>query len=139
MLLLSTYQWWIYMLKLCIYVYLCFCSKLVKYNVVIDEFTSDCCCYEMLLLMIETLGNINHRAWSELVLFLRTFYEKWVKWWFMLKLGVAKKPVPASVMGTGRVAKRVPADIINGYLATRYFMDTDTDMMIPVPAGIRTR
>ena len=44
-----------------------------------------------------------------------------------------------SVMDTGRVAKRVPADIINGYLATRYFMDTDTDMMIPVPAGIRTR
>jgi len=24
-----------------------------------------------------------------------------------------------SVMGTGRVAKRVPADIINGYLTTR--------------------
>jgi len=44
-----------------------------------------------------------------------------------------------SAMGTGRVAKRVPADIINGYLATRYFMDTDMDMMIPVPAGIRTR
>ena len=42
-----------------------------------------------------------------------------------------------SVMDTGRVAKRVPADIINGYLTTRYFMDTD--MMIPVPAGIRTR
>ena len=44
-----------------------------------------------------------------------------------------------SVMDTGRVGKRVPADIINGYLTTRYFMNTDTDMMIPVPAGIRTR
>jgi len=50
--------------QVCIYVYLCFCSKLVKYNVVVDEFTSDCCCccYEKLLLMIETLGNLNHRA-----------------------------------------------------------------------------
>ena len=35
--------------------------------------------------MIETFGNLNHRAWSELVLFLRTFYEKWVKWCFLLK------------------------------------------------------
>ena len=48
-------------------------------------------------------------------------------------------PQIKSVMGTGRVAKRVPADIINGYLTTRYFMDLDTDMMIPVPADIRTR
>ena len=40
---------------------------------------------------------------------------------------------------TGRVAKRIPAGKINGYLTTRYFMDTDTDLMIPVPAGIRTR
>jgi hypothetical protein len=44
-----------------------------------------------------------------------------------------------SVMGTGRVAKQVPAGILNGYLTIRYFMDTDTDLMIPVPAGIRTR
>jgi len=44
-----------------------------------------------------------------------------------------------SVIGTGRVAKRVPTGIINGYLTTRYFMDTDTDLMIPVPASIRTR
>ena len=44
-----------------------------------------------------------------------------------------------SVMGTGRVAKRVPASIINGYLTTHYFMGTDTDMMMPMPAGIRTR
>jgi hypothetical protein len=44
-----------------------------------------------------------------------------------------------SVMGTGRVAKRVPAGKINGYFTTRYFMGTDTDLMIPVPAGIRTR
>ena len=43
-----------------------------------------------------------------------------------------------SVMGTGRVVKRVPTGIINGYLTIRYFMDTDTDLMIPVPAGIRT-
>ena len=42
------------MLKLCIYVYLCFCSKLVKYNVVVDELLMNslmivvvvvtCCC-----------------------------------------------------------------------------------------------
>ena len=43
-----------------------------------------------------------------------------------------------SVMGTGRVAKRVPAGIINGYLTTCYFMDTDTDMMMPMLAGICT-
>jgi len=54
------------------------------------------------------------------------------------KIRAREYPRIKSVMGTGRVAKRVPADIINGYLATRYFMDTDTDMMIPVPAGIRT-
>jgi len=48
-------------------------------------------------------------------------------------------PQIKSVMGTGRVVKRVPTGIINGYLTTRYFMDTDTDLMIPVPAGIRTR
>jgi len=38
-----------------------------------------------------------------------------------------------SVMGTGRVVKRVSTGIINGYLTTRYFMDTDTDLMIPCP------
>ena len=42
-----------------------------------------------------------------------------------------------SVIDTGRVAKRVSAGIINGYLTTRYFMDTD--LMMPVPASIRTR
>ena len=42
-----------------------------------------------------------------------------------------------SVMGTGRVVKWVSTDIINGYLATCYFMDTD--MMILVPVGICTR
>lgn len=41
-------------------------------------------------------------------------------------------------MGTGRVAKRVPTGILNGYLTTRYFMDMDIDLMIPVPTGIRT-
>jgi len=55
------------------------------------------------------------------------------------KIRAREYPRIKSVMSTGRVAKRIPADIINGYLATRYFMDTDTDMMIPVPAGIRTR
>jgi len=44
-----------------------------------------------------------------------------------------------SVMGTGRVAKRVPAGIINGYLTTRYFMDTDTDLMVSVPVNILSK
>jgi hypothetical protein len=43
------------------------------------------------------------------------------------------------IMGTDRVAKRVPADILNEYLTTHYFMDTDMDLMIPVPADIHTR
>jgi len=55
------------------------------------------------------------------------------------KIRVHGYPRIKSVMGTGRVVKRVPADRINRYLATRYFMDTDTDMMIPVLAGISTR
>jgi len=41
-----------------------------------------------------------------------------------------------SVMGTGRVANWVPVGIINRYLTIRYYMNTDTDLMIPVPAGI---
>jgi len=39
-------------------------------------------------------------------------------------------------MDTGRVAKRVPVGIINGYLTTRYFIDTDTDLMIHMSTGI---
>jgi len=87
------------MLKLCTYVYLCFCSKLVKYNIVVDEFTSDycCCCYEMLLLMIEALGNHNHKACCEIVLFLRNFIRMgqmvifvkrmfWFKFYMVLSL-----------------------------------------------------
>jgi len=42
-------------------------------------------------------------------------------------------------MDTERVVKRVSAGIINGYLTICYFMGTDTDLMIPVPAGIRIR
>jgi len=63
---------------------------------------------------------------------------------WLFDVGVAKKirvrgyPWIKSVMGTGRVVKRVPTGIINGYLTTRYFKDTDTDLMIPVPVGIRT-
>jgi len=44
-----------------------------------------------------------------------------------------------SVMGTGRVAKQVPEGIINGYLTTRYFMDTDTDLMVSVPINILSK
>jgi len=42
-------------------------------------------------------------------------------------------------MGMGRVDKRVLAGVINGHLTTRYFMDTDTNIMMPVHAGILTR
>jgi hypothetical protein len=55
------------------------------------------------------------------------------------KIRARRYPRIKSVMGTGRIAKRVPAGILNGYLPTRYFMDTNMDLMIPVPAGIRTR
>ena len=51
------------------------------------------------------------------------------------KIRTCGYPRIKSVMGTRQVAKRVPADIINGYLTTCYFMDTDTDMMIPVPVN----
>jgi len=54
------------------------------------------------------------------------------------KICVRGYPWIKSVMGTERVAKRVSAEIINGYLTIRYFMGTDTDLMMPVPAGIRT-
>ena len=53
--------------QLYIYIYICilcvFNQKLVKYDIVVDEFMFNwcCCCYEMFLLMIETLGNHNHR------------------------------------------------------------------------------
>jgi len=62
----------------CVYMYtLCFHSKLMKYNVVVDEFMIGCCCccYEILLLMIDVMGNHNHRAWSEFVLFLKGFMK----------------------------------------------------------------
>jgi len=38
-------------------------------------------------------------------------------------------------MSTGRIAKWVFVGIINEYLTTRYFIDTDTDFMIPVPVN----
>jgi len=53
---------------------LCFHSKLMKYNVVVDEFMIGCCCCcccEMLLLNSDAMGNHNHRTCYEFVLFLR--------------------------------------------------------------------
>jgi len=41
-------------------------------------------------------------------------------------------------MDTGHVAKKVPSSLINMYLTIRYFIDTDTDLLIPVSAGIHT-
>jgi len=38
-------------------------------------------------------------------------------------------------MGTGQVAKRVTTGIINGYLTTHYYMDTDTDLIVPIPTN----
>jgi len=54
------------------------------------------------------------------------------------KIRACRYPWIKSVMGMGRVARWVSMDIINWYLTTRYFMEADTDLMIPVPAGIRT-
>ena len=39
------------------------------------------------------------------------------------------------VTGTRRIAKRVFTDIINGYLTTHYYMDTDTDLIVSIPMG----
>ena len=54
-----------------------FHSKLMKYNVVVDEFMAACCCYcyDMFLLMIDAMGNHNHRTWSEFMLFLKVFMK----------------------------------------------------------------
>ena len=52
------------------------------------------------------------------------------------KICACEYPWIKSYMGTGRVAKRVSAGIINVYLTTCYFMGMDTDLMILVPAGI---
>jgi len=48
-------------------------------------------------------------------------------------------PRVKSVTGTGRVAKRVSTDIINGYLTTHYYMDTNTDLIVSIPTGTHTR
>jgi len=34
-----------------------------------------CCCCEVLLLMSDDMGNLNHRSWSEFVLFLKVFMK----------------------------------------------------------------
>ena len=44
-------------------------------------------------------------------------------------------PWVISVMSTGRVAKRVSTGIINGYLTTHYYMDTDTNLIVSIPTG----
>jgi hypothetical protein len=44
-----------------------------------------------------------------------------------------------SVTGTGRVAKRVSMGIINGYLTTHYYIDRDTDLLVPIPTGTHIR
>jgi hypothetical protein len=47
-------------------------------------------------------------------------------------------PWVKSVTGMERVAKRVPTGIINGYLTTHYYMDTDTDWIVSIPTGTLT-
>jgi hypothetical protein len=48
-------------------------------------------------------------------------------------------PWVKSVTGMERVAKRVSTGIINGYLTTRYYMDTDTDLIVSIPTGTHTQ
>ena len=43
-----------------------------------------CCCYDVLLLMIRTLGNHNHWDCCE-NWFVLEIFTKWVKWWFLFK------------------------------------------------------
>ena len=73
-----------------LYIYECFVFLLKIGGVwccwwIVDEFIFNwcCCCYEMLL-MIETLGNHNHRVvvWNCLVL---KVLQKWIKWWFVME------------------------------------------------------
>ena len=44
-----------------------------------------------------------------------------------------------SVTGMGRVAKQVSTCILNGYLTTHCYMDTDTDLIVFIPTGIHIR
>ena len=44
-------------------------------------------------------------------------------------------PRVKSVTGMERVAKWVSTGIINGYLTTRYYMDTDTNLIVLIPTG----
>jgi len=43
------------------------------------------------------------------------------------------------VMGIGRVAKRVSTSIVNRYLTTHYYMDTDMDLIVLILTGTHTR
>jgi len=42
-------------------------------------------------------------------------------------------PWVKSVTGMERVARRVSTGIINGYLTTHYYMDINTDLIVPYP------
>jgi len=48
-------------------------------------------------------------------------------------------PRVKSVTGTGRVAKRVSTGIINEYLTTHYYMDTDMNLIVPILTGTHTQ
>jgi len=48
-------------------------------------------------------------------------------------------PWVKSITGTGRVVKRVSTDIINGYLTTPYYVDTDKDLIVHILTGNHTR
>jgi len=54
-----------------------------------------------------------------------------------LGVGVEKNPCPR--VSVDKICHVHGAGIINGYLTIRYFMSMNTDLMILVPAGIRTR
>jgi len=73
-----------------LYIYECFVFLLKIGGVwccwwIVDEFIFNwcCCCYEMLL-MIETLGNHNHRDVMWICVVLKVL-QKLVKWWFVME------------------------------------------------------
>jgi hypothetical protein len=62
------------------------------------------------------------------------FYLGWSKVSLLVQ-NVHGYPWVKSVTGMGQVAKRVSTGIINRYLTTHYYMDTDTDLIVPIPMG----
>jgi len=81
--------WWNYMLKLYIYVYFVFCSKLVKYDVLVDGLLMNSFLIDVVFVMrccwwLEPWAIIIIELWWDFVWFLKVL-QKRVKWWFVIE------------------------------------------------------